>query len=281
MNDRLREKVFEIFSGTAFTDSINLLTGNPSTGEFASAWNIILAIYNILLPIALLFMLIVFLQKMADQRNMGTTTSVQIFKEIFLAIIVYYVLSHGLELLAKLWGWGLNIANQASSTIVGGDPGQEFAQGVWNDMFKQFATDYNGDGVLDRIKNMKALGLLIGMYPFQILNFLTGLAMKAAAYALLFKLYIEFIMFPFSIPIMWQNGINSGRGFIFLKSFFVSVLQAALMVFTINIGQVILVAVSRSGIQGNYAVWCITYFSVQAAIVVTMFKTSEIAEALK
>lgn len=282
MNDRLKDTVYDIFDNGFMREGMDILTSDPRTGIYAGSWSFVNQIYEVLVPLATLLIVVALVLRLIENTMKGTNyTRSDLFKEVALFFIMTYVVKNGLVIISNFFSAGYNFLQQIDSTVLEVDS-KGSAENLWNALLERYGTDYNLDGVMDRVDNTTSLLFLIAIFPIKIVNFFIGFALKAMCYLYIFKLYVKFLMFPLSLPETWRRGYQNGKLFRYFYSFFKLILQGAFMILTLNIGSNIINAVSLQIINasGNFAVLLPAYLGVQLSVLIVFFKAEQMSNSL-
>lgn len=282
MNDRLKDTVFDIFDNGFMRESMDILTSDPRAGVFAGSWSFVNQLYRFLVPLATLLIVVALVLRLIENTMKGTDyTRSDLFKEVALFFIMTYVINNGLVIISNFFSAGYNFLQRIDSTVLEVDS-EGSAESIWNALLEKYGTDYNLDGVMDRIDNTTSLMFLITIFPIKLVNFFISMAVKAMSYLYIFKLYVKFLMFPFSLPETWRRGYQNGKLFRYLYSFFKLILQGAFMILALNIGSNIINNVSLQIINSgnNFAVLLPAYLGVQLSVLIVFFKAEQMSNSL-
>ncbi len=218
------------FGGGIFQSAANMLTMNPSTGDFAPVWKIITGIYdNVCVPIGMGLVLIYFVVNVIEKSTQQQTIDVeQIIKLLLRLFIGLYFVEHGLELLASVYSLGLNFVQTVFGNTVN-DPKMISAETAWAMLTGEKWDESWGFGDI-----FKGIGVLIFSFIPFILFWIMNAIVTIICYLRLMEFYVRTAMAPIAFSDFFTEGLH-GNGWRYFKSYIAVALQGGVIMLVLVI----------------------------------------------
>lgn len=260
----------EIFDYGTFEKVSGVLKLNPSTGEYVDVWNAVNAIYsNIMVPIALGLMIIWFLVAFMEKSASEQVTFEQLFMLFVKLIAAKFLIDHGLEIFAKLWGVGISLIDTVGDAFKAGE-------GITFD-YKDLWKDLTGVAWEDKLKLLVSLGVFCQLLIPWLISKVMIACIYFICYSRLIEMLVRILAAPIAISDFMTEGLH-GAGWRYLKNFLAICLQGMIIVAISNIYPLIMGAVLTG--SGGFWTVLLKYVAFSFAAIALMFKSLTLAKEL-
>lgn len=270
MNDLLHNMFKEIFAGGVFDSVESVLKLNPSTGGWVNAWNAVDAVYhNVMVPIALGLMIIWFLVAFMEKSASEQVTFEQLFMLFVKLIAAKFLIDHGLEIFAKLWGLGISLIGQVEEAFLD--------KNVVAVKYKDLWKDLTGVAWDQKIKLLPGIGLLCQLLIPWLASKIMIAVTQFICYSRIIEMLLRMLATPIALSDFMTEGLH-GAGWRYMKTFLAICLQGMIMVAIAEIYPLVMSAV----LKGCVGFWETTlrYLAFSFAAIALMFKSLTISKEL-
>ena len=273
MTEFLQSWFKDIFDYGVFDTVSEVLKLNPSTGSYQNAWTAVERVYeNAMVPIALGLMIIWFLVSFMEKASNEQVTLEQLLMLFVKLIAAKYLIDHGLEIFAKLWGLGISVIDTVGNAFTNGGAGL-FGDAEREALWKSITGVEWGT----KLKLLPALGLMCQL----LIPWLASLIMTACVYFIAYSRLIEMLLRVLATPIAVSDFITEGlhgAGWRYLKNFLAICLQGMIIVAICNLYPLIMSAVLSD--QGAF--WDVTlkFLAFSFSAIALMFKSLSLSKEL-
>lgn len=270
MNDLLHNMFKEIFSGGIFDSVQDVLKLNPSKGGWATAWSAIDAVYsNVMVPIALGLMVIWFLVAFMEKSASEQVTFEQLFMLFVKLIASKFLIDHGLDIFAQLWGLGISLIDDVGGVFKTGEIATVDYKALWED--------------ISGVKWDKKIGLLpgIGLLCQLLIPWLASKIMIAVTqficYSRIIEMFLRMMAAPIALSDFMTEGLH-GAGWRYLKTFLAICLQGMILVAIAQLYPLVMNAVLKDCV--GFWETLLRYIAFSFAAIALMFKSLTISKEL-
>lgn len=273
MGEIVKEMFDYMFSGGLFKSLVNILTANPSDGEsiYNSAWDLVLKTYDTyILPVGIGLMLIWFLVAFVQKASSEQMNFDQLFLLFAKLIAAYYLMNHGLELFAELWGLGNSLMTSfmGDSTIANGGVTDANIALAWKDL--------TGETYPKTPGFWRSLGCFAQlMFPWLVCAALSGVA-SFIAYSRMIEMLLRMMVAPIALSDFMSEGLH-GSGWRYVKTFLAICLQGLLI---LCIAMIYSKIVGKILTGGTFMEITVGYLVISFAAVSLMFKSLSLCKEL-
>lgn len=206
------------FGGDLFDDILDVLTINPSEGEYASLWTNVEGIYDtVMVPLAVglvfIYFLVFLLHRFTDERM----TWEQVFMLFVKLVVAKFIIDNGFDILSQLWGFGISIIAELSE-YKGYAFSLEELKAPWESL-----TGVKWPESPGLIKDWGIVAWIQMLIPMAI-TWILKIAINVICYSRLLELLVRTAMAPLAFADFFTEGLH-GAGWKFLKSYFAVCLQ--------------------------------------------------------
>lgn len=234
MFDGVIEAELEAICGAdMFNSVINILTMNPgdaSNRALYKVWTLSCNIHeSIIIPVATMLMLIYFIIGLVDKMTSENFTWEQLFRQMCMLLVSYFLIDHALDLMALFYSVGLTFVNEIDAFMDANGFGNK-SDTTYVDDAKKLLDEYQeklfGDGA---IGNFFA-GFVVMIFMF--IPFIAAWGVKIAViiicYTRLIELFLRTIFAPVALADFFHQGFQ-GAGWRYLKNYLAVSLQGAVI----------------------------------------------------
>lgn len=269
-----------MFGGGLFDSMKDILTANPSNAKsiYNAAWNFVVTIYDtVIVPLALGIMIIWFLVAFIQKSTSEQMNFDQLFLLCVKLIAAFYLINHGLEIFAKLWGLGIALINEFSGVAISGAPASGspvFDNAELTEIWKSLTGEKK---LYDYPSAWKSLGCILQMFfPYLICWVLSGVA-SFIAYSRMLEMLLRVAAAPIALSDFMNDGLH-GAGWRYLKTFLAICLQGFVLlliakIYSSIVGQIL------SG-AGGFMEATLGYLVITFSAVALMFKSLSFCKEL-
>lgn len=246
--------------------NVNLMS---ATGIYGSVYIFTQTIYNAVIPLGVSLILVYFLVDLIKKASAEQFNVYQFVHSLIMLIAAKIVMEHGFEILTALFSAGhsllstVNNAGAFSETNIALDAAA---------LLESFRDDLGLTGLLKVLGDIViALALLI---PW-LISFIMKIAVKLIVYSRMISIYAHVMFAPIALSDFYAEG-RQGSGWKFLKSFFSTALQGAVI---LGIGYIysVLFATIAYNDEGIFS-FLVPVLAVQISAVMAMFKAQSITD---
>lgn len=222
MSDIVKDMFKTVFGGGMFDKILDILTINPTTGEYAIVWVLVESIYkDIMVPVALALMIVWFLVAFIEKAASEQVTFEQIFLLTAKLIAAKWIIENGLDIFATLWSLGISLTRQIYG-VINSPGGLAFdTNALWKSL--------TGQKWSEDLGLVKSLGVAFQL----LLPWIASLIMSGIAtficYSRLLELLTRIIFAPVAVSDFITEGLR-GSGWRYLKNFLAIALQGAFII---------------------------------------------------
>lgn len=253
-----------IFGQGLFEGVVEILSSNPSTGEFAGVWQVISTVYEyICVPLGMGLVLIYFMINVIERSmHQQQFDMEQMVKMLLKLVFGMYFIQHGLDLMASIYSLGISFLN---GIINGGDAvgflcnncgqileemfaecplchigvvnepvhstlsvSEQIVQGAWAALTGE---EWEGNwGPLDTLNQLP--GLTIAILLPGLGAILIKLVASAVCFFRLIEFYLQTCMAPIALADFFTEGTH-GNGWRFVKNYIALALQMGIILLAI------------------------------------------------
>ena len=274
--------LFDMFN-FCFVDGIfngvrDILTINPTTGDYKSLWAGVTFIYeNIVSPIGVGLLFIYFLVHVISRISSERFSWDQIFLLCGKLVVTVFIIDNGLDIMGQLYGYGVSLINEFADYITG-DPSQSFedlnygktALGpAWKEISGGVAWGED-PGLIDTI--LGVFKLIIPFFGVWVIR----IVIQVICYARLIEILVRSALAPLAFADFYSEGLN-GAGWKFMKSYFATCLQGLTILIIVSLfGTLAGVIETNSGFFTFSIKYLVIGFSACAAIAKSQSLVKEI-----
>lgn len=260
-----------ICGGDLATDLFDTLNVNlmSAGGAYGSVYTFAQTIYNAIMPIGVSLLLVYFLVDLIKKASAEQFNTYQFVHSLIMLIASKIVMEHGFDILTYLFSAGhsllstVNNAGSISTTNLGLDTAA---------IVDDFRSSLGLTGLLKTLGDLViAVSLL---FPY-IISWAMRIAVKLIVYSRMISIYAHVMLAPIALSDFYAEG-RQGAGWKFLKSFFSTALQGALI---LGIGYMYsaLFATITYNDEGLFS-FLIPVLAVQISAIMAMFKAQSITD---
>lgn len=259
----------DIFTSIYETLSINLFS---SGGKYAMVLSVIRVVYNIIMPVGVYLMFIYFLLALVDKLSSDTFTWEQLWRQLALLIGAKVLMENGFQILETLFGVGMTILGKISAAA-----STDIAEVTVDaaEMIEEFG---NSVGGLAKVSVFRDIIMFVYLLIPWALSWLMRLAVSVVCYSRVIEIYAKAAFAPVALSDFMHSGVQ-GSGWRWLKSFFASCLQGAIIFLVAVIFSALFQTISIDA-TGNIFKFLGAYLAFYASAVVLMFKTLPLAKEI-
>lgn len=218
-------EMFEfIFCGGLFDDALTIFTTNPSdpASDWYGAWSLVNSIYNTyVIPIGLGIMIIWFLVAFMEKAASEQMNFDQIFSLCVKLVVSFYLIQHGMEIFAKLWGLGISLVNELSDGLKEATISDMYLDDAWEDI--SGGEDWN-DGDPDLPGFWRSIGAFAQLlFPWLVAGLMSACA-TFIAYSRMLEMLLRVAVAPIALSDFFRDGLHS-NAWRYMKTFLAICLQ--------------------------------------------------------
>lgn len=259
----------DIFSSIYETLSVNLFS---SGGKYSMVLSVIRIVYNIIMPIGVYLMFIYFLIALVDKLSSDTFTWEQLWRQFALLLGAKILMENGFQLLETLFGIGMAILAKISAAA-----STDIAE-VTVDAAEMIAGFRDSIGIAGNIPFIRDVIMIVFLLLPWALAWLMKLLVSVICYSRVIEIYIKAAFSPVALSDFMHSGFQ-GSGWKWLKSFFASCLQGAIIFLIAVIFSALFQTITADS-GWNIFKFLGTYLAFYASAVMLMFKTLPLAKEI-
>ncbi len=259
----------DIFTSIYETLSVNLFS---SGGKYAMVLSVIRVVYNIIMPVGVYLMFIFFLLALVDKLSSDTFTWEQLWRQLALLIGAKVLMENGFQILETLFGVGMAVLGKISSAA-----STDIAEVTVDtaEMIEEFG---NSVGGLAKVSVFRDIIMFVYLLIPWALSWLMRLMVSVVCYSRVIEIYVKAAFAPVALSDFMYSGVQ-GSGWRWLKSFFASCLQGAIIFLIAVVFSALFQTISIDA-TGNIFKFLGAYLAFYASAVVLMFKTLPLAKEI-
>lgn len=273
------------FGSNMFERAQEILSFNPSTGIYATVWNVVAAIYeNVCVPVGMGLVLIYFLVNLIERSMQQQQIDVeQVVKLLMKLVIGLYFIENGLTLMTKIYSMGIAFLNDIlnATTVDGVSVGEEVIRGAWTSLTgKEWDENW---GVIQAI--LGSLVLIFEMIIPFVGRIIINFVIECVCWFRLIEFYILTAMAPIAMSDFFTEGTHS-NGWRFVKNYLAMALQMGVIMLAvvacnaINAGIIPTTDFESIGDVVGWITWFIKSIGLGAACCAVVLKSRSLAKEI-
>ena len=260
----------EIFAYDVFEKVTEVLTINPSTGEYSSAWNAVSAVYhNAMVPIALGLMIIWFLVAFMDKSASEQVSFEQLFILFAKLIAAKFLIDNGFEIFTSLWNLGISLISEVGNSFADGEGVTFSYKALWKDL--------TGVAWGGKLNLWTSLGLLCQLLSPWLVSKVMIACVYCICYSRLIEMLVRMLAAPIALSDFMSEGLH-GAGWRYLKNFLAICLQGLLIVAIAQMYPLIMGGVLTG--TGSFWTVILKFIAFSFSAIALMFKSLSLSKEL-
>lgn len=259
----------DIFTSIYETLSVNLFS---SGGKYSMVLSVVRTVYHIIMPIGVYLMFIYFMLALLDKLSSDAFTWEHLWRQLAILVGAKILMENGFQILETLFGVGMAILGKISASS-SADIAAVTVDAA--EMIEQFRDSI---GIAGNIPFIRDIIMIVFLLLPWALSWVMRLLVAVICYSRVIEIYVKAACAPMALSDFMHSGFQ-GSGWRFLKSFFASCLQGAI---------IFLIAVIFSALFQTITVdagWNIfkflgAYLAFYASAVMLMFKSLPLAKEI-